>query len=400
MGCLSNVRPSLILVVAGAVLLTVSAARADTPEARGKRLLAQKRYAEAIDAFREAAKQPGRVGYDFTCEIGLCYASLDDYPRAQFYLALCREDAIWPRWKKRALPALRAVESRLTGAQLAKVHVDVSPAEAMARFDVLDDVGFNVPRDVWLPVGSHTLSAYADGYQAVEQQVILYGSDPVTVSLELEPLRAENAEDEPASVDFGEEEPFEETEAGDLPKVEHGTLLPKRFRRGGAWRGDGRAPDSRLSPGLKVGLGYARLSGADAPDSGGRLGVAALAFLSYRVAGSLSLQPEIGWVRGGAEGSALDYLELPVLAVYSRQVGPISARFALGPQLGLSLTDRLDGREISRFELSAVASAEARFPCGVILELRYAHGLTTVDGESPSGEVSNRAFSLLGGYAF
>lgn len=381
-------------------MLATSAARADTPEARGKHMLAKKRYSEALVAFREAASRPGRVGYDFTCEIGLCYAGLGDFSRAQFYLGLCREDAMWPRWEKRALPALRAAESAMADAQFAKVHVEVTPAEAMARFDVLDDVGFSVPRDVWLPVGSHTLSAYADGYQAVEQQVILYGSDPVTVSLELEPLHAESTAAEPASVDFGEEEPFEETEAGDLPDVEHGTLLPKRFRRGGAWSGDGRTPASRLSPGLKVGIGYARLTGADAPDVDGRLGVAALAFLTYRVTGSFSVQPEIGWVRSGAEARALDYLDVPVLAVYSHLFGPISARFALGPQLGLSLTDRLDGREISRFELSAVASAEARFPCGVIVELRYAHGLTTVDGESPSGEISNSAFSMLVGYAF
>lgn len=387
-------------LLAAVILSGPVPARADTPEARGNRLFAAKKYADAVTAFREAANQPGRVGYDFSCEIGLSYAGLGEHARAHFYLGLCSEGETWARWKKRAQRARAAAEVAMAASQFAKVRVEVTPADAIARFDVLDDVGFSVPREVWLPLGSHTLSAHADGYQGVEQQVILYGRDPVTVSIDLKPTKVQPTDSETENVDFAEEEPFEETAAGDLPKVKHDTLMPKRFRGGGVWRGGNRGPSSRLSVGFELGPSLSQLLGADAPDAGGRIGLSAFVFLSYRITGSLMLRPELGWMRKGAEAHALDYAVVPVLVAYARRIGPLSGRLAAGPALGFSLGSEIAGAEVAAFELSAIASAGVRFPCGVVVEIRYAHGLTTVDGGSPAGEISTSALSVLGGYTF
>jgi hypothetical protein len=276
----------------------------------------------------------------------------------------------------------------------------VSPASAIARIDALDNVSFSVPREVWLPVGSHTLAAHAEAHHGAEKQVILYGSDPVTASLELDPQEAAAPEKEPATVDFGEEEPYEETKGGDLPDVEHDNILPERFRKGGVstrWWGGG---ESRLRFGIKAGAIRSQLVGEDAPDVGARVGISAFAYLGYRVADRISLQPEIGFVMKGAESSGLDYLTLPVLVAYSLALGPVETRLALGPELGVALTSDLDGRDVAALELSALASAAVQFPCGVVVELRYAHGLTTVDGDSGASEVSNSAASLLAGFTF
>jgi len=400
MRCLLEVRNLVTALLSGALLLGAGAARADDSAKRGERLFAKKKHAAAITAFREASSRPDRVGYDFSCEIGLSYAALDEHALAHLYLGLCRESERRSRWAKPATKARAKAEKAMSDGEFANVRIEVAPADAIARLDSLDNASFTVPREVWLPVGTHTLAAHADGHHGAEQQVILYGSDPVTVSLALDPRPASEADDGATRVDFAEEEPFEETAAGDLPDVDHDTLMPKRFRGGGVSHRGGGGRASRLGLGVKVGANLSRLVGADAPDVGSRVGFSALAFLSYRVVGRLSLQPEFGFVMKGGESSGIDYLTVPLLVAYSHPLGPLDARLALGPELGLALTSDFGGRDVAKMDLSALVSASVQFPCGVIAALRYAHGMTTVDGESSPGEISNSVISLLAGYSF
>ncbi len=121
---------------------------------------------EAIRRFRAAEALLPRFQDD--CNIGLAWARLQQWARAELYLSRCRERAVAERAVDQ-LPAwvnerLREADAALGQAGWARVEVASDPAGAkvVASAFGVDDP-FVAPRTVWLPPGAQDVLATLDG---------------------------------------------------------------------------------------------------------------------------------------------------------------------------------------------------------------------------------------------
>jgi hypothetical protein len=308
--------------------------------------------------------------------------------RAWLHLTLCE------RGGTDVASELAKLEQILRAGSFAPVEITVEPAGAEAWVDTMKDVRFPTPLVVWLPFGVHEVTAGAPDHYGAMRRIAINSTAPFDLSFRLDPV-ATGAGDA-AEVDFGDEGAVGEMNTADtLPVVERETLLPKRFRGGGA----GSEQDlrsSRVAFGAAAGLTRSTLSS----DGGtARLGIAATALLSYRIRGGVTVQPELGFAMRGEDGAGSSYVTMSMLGGYRHRVGRTWLHLGLGPMLGVAV----GGEDVAPLDVGVAAAAGVLVPAGpghALFDLRADLGLTTVDDQMSAASVRNRAVALRLGYLF
>lgn len=186
-------------IFAGAVLglgLATSMANAEPSalelQKKGEDLAKQRRFSEAIEAFKAADRVEPTATH--ACLIALAYTRRELWPQAEIWLALCQLRASptdpLPTWA----PAEQdEIDKRLASANVAPVSITVDPV-AGAKLTVSSfapDEQF-APRTIHLPPGLHQVIARAPGYKDGQQTVEVKDHDksPIHVDIKLDKLDA------------------------------------------------------------------------------------------------------------------------------------------------------------------------------------------------------------------
>lgn len=172
--------------------------------------------------------------------------------------------------------------------------------------------------------------------------------------------------------------------------------------------------------GIKGGMSFATLSGDDIIDCDWRQGMCVGVFTEYSILGLMTIQPELLYVRKGAECGVdpftgtdigetytvrLDYLELPVLASLSFPLPSlVKPRIFAGPYVAYNLTaagsfvtqSPTDLDFIKAFDYGAVVGVGTDLDfllAKVMLDGRYTFGLASIheDGD----DIKNRTISVM-----
>ncbi len=392
-------RHLLSVVVAALLGAAATSAAADSPAQRGDRLLAAKKYRPAVTAFKEA--RHAAADYDYSCELALAFAGLGEAATAHLYFEICAELAPAKAGERRFAHSRARLAAVFTAGEFAPVTIAATPATARVYIDSLDAITFTVPRRVWLARGSHTVAGRAPGYYESGRQVIIYGNDPVTVNVDLEAV-SESAAGHATTVDFGDEAAGEMNTSEDLPDLDHDTLLPKRFRRGGVATRASRRQRSRLAYGIAVGANRAQLTGSTASGDAS-VGLAATVVVGYRLSHELELRSGIGFAMRGNQIADIDYVTIPILARYRLWQGAITFGLCGGTEIAVATAGELDGEDVAAFDVAlviGVGSEVAVASLRLTADLRYGWGMTSVDASRPVVEAKNRALSVLAGALF
>lgn len=172
----------------------------------------------------------------------------------------------------------------------------------------------------------------------------------------------------------------------------------------------GEVPPVNSGLGVKGGLSFTTLRGSGA-DGMGRMDTKtsfhAGAYAQLRISNSFSFQPELLYSRKGfqSEGTAaapsikLDYIDLPLLAVYN-----LSYRWSVhaGPQVGFLVAYRENDREMDRgtfraTDVGGAAGIEFRAAFARV-GARYNHGF--IDADKATAGLKNSALQLYLGVGF
>jgi hypothetical protein len=181
--------------------------------------------------------------------------------------------------------------------------------------------------------------------------------------------------------------------------------------------------------GFKGGVNIATWGGSDVDDADSRTGLIVGGSFAFNLSPTFAIQPELLYAMKGAkftEGSESvtfkqDYLEIPVLARLTYPMAPGSTfrpSLLAGPALGIELSCDLEGQdggvtvsascsdfgfETKSVDFGLVFGGELGIDRGgmrIGLEARYNLGLTSFLDESGSGDIKNRAFSIMATIAF
>jgi len=181
------------------------------------------------------------------------------------------------------------------------------------------------------------------------------------------------------------------------------------------------------SVGLLAGATFAKLGGSDVPDGiENKVGFMGGGFVDIGLGGIISVRPEVAYVQKGAKQSdagdelklKLDYIEVPVLLVVSVPTGGgmVKPEFFAGPAIAFKASCKFTGTSGGQ---SATANCDdpgvdspikstdfgVMFGAGVAVRnfmasVRYDLGLTKIDDSTDPGNIKNRAFMILVGWAF
>lgn len=189
-----------------------------------------------------------------------------------------------------------------------------------------------------------------------------------------------------------------------------------------------------IDKGFLGGLNFATIGGKDAtnPTPENKTGLALGGFISLKLADLLAFEPQLFYMQKGATAkvasgnttvnltASYSYLELPVLAKLNI---PLAGNIAFkpniyaGPALAFKLgTPRVkaeagtqsaeeDIENVTSTDFGLVFGAGANIPIpgfggSVLLDLRYALGLSSIDDSAESLDLKHRVFSLLIGFSF
>lgn len=182
--------------------------------------------------------------------------------------------------------------------------------------------------------------------------------------------------------------------------------------------------------GVKGGVVVADVDVTDIPDLGNpdtRKDLVAGIFLQVPLAGAVSIQPEILFVRKGFEDSSspgselrLDYVQVPLLLQFHVvPAGPVSPRVYFGPSLSFEAACTIAGSDIEGTQTEAdcadqgVDTENADFGLafgggldvslgGLVLtgDVRYDLGVTDLNASQDEGSAKNRAWEFMAGIGF
>ncbi len=189
------------------------------------------------------------------------------------------------------------------------------------------------------------------------------------------------------------------------------------------------------SIGVKGGVSISTLAGSDIVNADYHTAIAGGAFAHVGLGRYLGLQPEVLYVRKGAQstqGSAtgkllVDYVEVPLLLTFDIPAsadGAFTPYLMAGPAIAFQTRCEISleqqgsttsafacddpffegGLGVKSVDYSLAFGAGARIRLGTtssfVLDGRYDLGLGTIDDTSNPGDIKNRAFLILAGFAF
>ncbi len=171
---------------------TVGAESAGALRARGEQFAKDRRYSEAIDAFKAADRLEPRALH--ACLIALAYTRREAWPQAEIFLDQCEKRATpadpLPDWVPTAKQQLA---ERLAAVNVAAVEIVVVPAGVAAKLAVSSfapDELFE-PRTIHVPPGRHSITVTAKGYRDMQQTVEVKDRTPQRVSITMVPVATE-----------------------------------------------------------------------------------------------------------------------------------------------------------------------------------------------------------------
>jgi len=189
---------------------------------------------------------------------------------------------------------------------------------------------------------------------------------------------------------------------------------------------------AQVTLGVSAGMGFATLEGDDAGDPGRSDGLMGGAFLAFPVSDVFSVAPGLYYVQKGAEETdglveeevELDYLEVPVLGVFSLTGAgrPLGVSVFLGPSVAFELSckfetevgedelgastdcdDDPDG-ERRKVDIGAIFGAGVSFPLsgsvGLLLNGGLDMGLRSIDDSPTELDIKNSMWFVTAGVAF
>lgn len=181
----------IVLAVVGAAAADpdpVAAAKAEAK--RAGELAAARDYAGAAARFREAHRLDPRAEY--ICNVGVAYQRAKQLLHAQIYLAAClrRGQSLDAKFIDVIRSGLAEVEATLSAGAFAPVDITLEPREGNISISSFDaDESFVGAPVVWLPFGTHTIEASAEGYASERRTVTV--SAPTQQHLRFELRRVE-----------------------------------------------------------------------------------------------------------------------------------------------------------------------------------------------------------------
>ncbi len=257
---------SITLACAALCFASGTARAGDTEQAdalveEGNQLGAAGDYEGAINKFRAADAIVQRPIH--ACNIGLAYVRLSLWAEAHYYLERCKgtwAEGPLPSWVDRRIGES---EGALTKGNFARVEVEVSPASATVIVAPFPGQPLWAKR-LWLPFGTHTITASGDGLEDAAEQLILASRETRTVKLALKERVATESTPLPGTEPDGEQ--------GRIVKIlsTHENAPPPRRDRSKAWlyAGIGASVATVATAGLGF---YFRAKANDSSDSAGEL---------------------------------------------------------------------------------------------------------------------------------
>jgi len=166
--------------------LCISTARAgDVEDAdalvdEGNQLGAAGDYEGAITKFRAADAIVQRPIH--ACNIGLAYVRLSLWAEAHYYLERCKGT-----WAEGALPSwvdrrIGESEAALGKGNFARIDIEVTPTSATVVVAPFPGQPLWA-KSLWLPFGTHTVTASGDGLEDASKQLIIASREPRKVEL-------------------------------------------------------------------------------------------------------------------------------------------------------------------------------------------------------------------------
>lgn len=161
--------------------------------AEGESFARQRRYEEAVRAFKQADAEEPRGDHD--CFIALAYRRLERWAQAEMFLSRCRSrlksGEAPPTW----VPSLTTeIADGLTRTGHARVLIGVEPAEAAAQAQIAVSAFAaderTAPGAIYLPAGKHLLEVSATGFQNGSQTVEVESGREIAVVVKLLPPEA------------------------------------------------------------------------------------------------------------------------------------------------------------------------------------------------------------------
>ena len=179
---------------------------------------------------------------------------------------------------------------------------------------------------------------------------------------------------------------------------------------------------TQCTVGVKGGVGIANLGGEDADSfaTDSRTGFVGGFFVQADVSKNFGVRLEGLYTMKGASDSQsgfdvtvkLDYIEFPILLVAQTPASDAVTLSAFaGPTLGfnvksevevtyLGISGTADIEDVAGFEFGLAFGAGASFDMGawsIVLDARYAMGMTTIDDSSDNADVKNQEWIVMAG---
>lgn len=172
--------------------------------------------------------------------------------------------------------------------------------------------------------------------------------------------------------------------------------------------------------GIKGGVNFANVGGADAPPNSKTLtGFAAGGYLEISLPMLFTIQPEVLYSQKGFTADenflgtnvkvtgSLNYLEIPVLLKYSLPVPVVKPSLYAGPAMGILLSAKGKAEAAGQSQEEDIKSQTANTDFGLVLgasanvaiinvDVRYTLGLTTID-KNGTTKGYNRVWSIMVG---
>ena len=176
--------------------------------------------------------------------------------------------------------------------------------------------------------------------------------------------------------------------------------------------------------GVVGGVNIADITGDDAGDIGTRTGFVGGGLVMAHISDTFGIRFEgLYTQKGASEDSAgvevtfaLDYIEIPVLAVLSTDVSDGASISAfLGPAFAFNTSAKIKGEEsgvevevdigelVKAFDFGGVVGIGASFAVGsvnIVLDGRWTYGFTSIDDTGADEDIRNSVFGFMGGITF
>jgi hypothetical protein len=163
-----------------------------------------------------------------------------------------------------------------------------------------------------------------------------------------------------------------------------------------------------------AGVVFDSLGGADSDlteiDGGGTGGlVAGRASMGFSDLPLLRVRADLGVVARRVDELAFYHLDVPVAAQVELPMGPVTPFASAGLELGWVMAgsyhragefDEREDLDLDPLHVAALAAAGVAIPLGTVswsAELRYSHGLRSIDPDSPGLDIRHRTWVVLTG---